>query len=55
MHLQGGLCQEATLVGRDTGDRRKPALVKAYKDAFSRRNHSSAVISQISDGKRPET
>jgi hypothetical protein len=41
--------------GAGAGDRRKPALVKAYKGAFLRRHHSSTVISQISDGNRPET
>src|SRR6478609_2169970 len=33
----------------------KSALVKAYQADFFLRRHSSAVISQISDGKRPET
>jgi hypothetical protein len=41
--------------GTGASDRRKPALVKAYKGAFLRRHHSSTVISQISDGNRPET
>jgi hypothetical protein len=54
-HFKAGLRREATLVGEDASDRWKPTLVKAYKDAFSRRRHSSAVISHISEGKRPET
>jgi hypothetical protein len=29
--------------------------LRGYKDAFLRLSHSCAVISQISDGKRPET
>jgi len=55
VHFQAGLRREAALRVEAACDRRKSALVKAYKAAFFLRRHSSAVISQISDGKRPET